>query len=222
MTTIAQEQATTVPAAGPIERPVFVTDGDQRARRLRIAAVFVLVVAGLWVAGLVIGMLGLGRLPGVSLPLPGAHAKGPSLHSTPVRRPAPAVAPAQAHAVQLAERRALIKPPRSTPVQARALRAAPAAGTVVAHTHTRKPVARAAPRQGVQPAPQPAAPLRQGWARRGWANPPGQTARTEPKPVPVTPGQTRRAADPKNDVTPTGTLPPGQQNPKLDLPPKKT
>ena len=224
MTTIAQEQATTVPAAGPIERPVFVTDGDQRARRLRLAAVFVVVVASLWVVGLVIGMLGLGRLPGVSLPLPGAHAKAPSRHSTPVRRSAPHVAPAHAQAVRLAERRALVKPERSTRVEARAPRATPAAAAVGAHRHPGKPVARAVPSQSVQPATQPAAPLRQGWARRGWTDPPGQTARMEPKPVPVTPGQTRRTADPKNDVAPTETvtLPPGQQNPKPDLPPKKT
>src|SRR5215210_1267894 len=90
MTTIAQEQTTPpIPYAG-LERPVFVADDDQRARRLRMAAVAVLALASLWVAGLIVGMLGLGRLPGVSVPLPAAHAKAPTDESVAT---VPSVAP---------------------------------------------------------------------------------------------------------------------------------
>ncbi len=68
MTTIERERPTRPPAGQEPERPVFVTDGDGRARRLRRVGLVGAALAFLWLAGLGVGMLGFGRLPGVRVP----------------------------------------------------------------------------------------------------------------------------------------------------------
>jgi hypothetical protein len=85
MTSIAHETRST--AATPVEQAVFVTDDDRRSRIARRLALIVLAVAGLWLAALAVGMLGLGQLPGVSLPLPGVGDKTGEQIEQPSPRP---------------------------------------------------------------------------------------------------------------------------------------
>ena len=60
----------------PHDEAIFVSGDGRRARRLRRAALVASVLAGLWVVGLGIGMLGYGSLPGISL-AKGSRAESP-------------------------------------------------------------------------------------------------------------------------------------------------
>jgi len=60
----------------PHDEAIFVAGDGRRARRLGRAALVASVLAGLWIVGLGIGMLGFGSLPGVSL-VKGSRAESP-------------------------------------------------------------------------------------------------------------------------------------------------
>ena len=188
-----------------VERPVFVTDDDRRARVLRRAAMAVAAVACLWVVGLAVGMFGFGNLPGLPLPGVGQHSSGnaPAVEegksinplSTPRERSgAPAVAPARSDGGALGRGTAGSR--RSTSAGGRS--AARGSGTAVV---TPAP-----------PAQQPVNPAQRtrGWARKGGTAPPGQTRKAQPPPPPQSQRGVRRG---QQTTTPTTTtpLPPGQQ-----------
>lgn len=204
------------------ERPVFVARDNRRARRLRYGGAAAAILACLWLAALAVGMLGTGRLPGLSLP---SGVRGAE-HG--VREPAPARVErssprAQATPRQTSEPRvsrrsdAVGQEPRVRQAPAR-----PALRQAVNRIRNVRdvappvlPIARpaapqAAPPPAPAPAPAPAALPKQGWARQGQTAPPGQTRRAEtqlapapapapttPQPLPAPPGQQRKAEDPK-------------------------
>jgi hypothetical protein len=212
----------------PTERPVFVATDGRRARRLRYAAVVTAVVAFAWVAALAIGMLGFGRLPGISLPV---VARGPEKTA-----PQP---------VKPALRARDVKPnPQAVARTAKAMSRhdAASAARVQAASASTKPRAAAAtrPRSGlrtsvrrrVTPTPRaqpstaapatPATPTsRQGWAKRGATAPPGETRRAtagakDQQPAATPRGQARRPTAEETTTAPATTpvttpAPPGQQ-----------
>ena len=215
-TTIEAETTTRVPAARPqAERAVFVTDDDYRSRRLSQAAIAVGALACLWFAGLGIGTLGLGGLPGVSLRIPGrgeqpTQAVDPSNDMTRARaRPTPRLAVARQSTATAVPLQAAILAESSHRNHARAKPPV----TVPAPRVARATPPQAAP--GSQPAqPRTPEPIRRGLERRGLSAPPGQAQReTRPQPPAAPPGQTR-AGDPEPTLV---TVPPGQQKP--DKPP---
>ncbi len=137
---------------------VFAAATGRRARVLRMTGIAAGVLAVGWLAALGLALFGAGAFPGA---LPGIKTHGP--------------ASAPSH------------PVRSTPVRGAARvpgfpaagassgirRAPPARTTAVSARRPVAPVAAAAP---AAPA-QASAPSGQGWARRGWTAPPGQTRR---------------------------------------------
>jgi hypothetical protein len=184
------------------ELPVFVANDGRRARRLRLVAAGIGVLALLWLVALAAGMLGFGRLPGISTPVGrlGGPDKAQSQRSeskteTPVRssqRPAELI---------VASERNGRATPSTQPDRARPT----VRGT------TAKPVARRAPppaaAQPVQPQPaQP--PPQQGWARHGRPVPPGYTRRTQPEPAPPPPGQASAPGQTKKALQPPPLPPP--------------
>jgi hypothetical protein len=222
---------TTIEFTPSNERPVFVASDGRRARWLRCAGAAAVILGCLWLAGLGVGMLGFGQLPGLSLPSIGRAADGPSLDRvTPTPRSSQ-VSPAVAGTMPIGQRAAAARPARKA---SKALRASHTTATakVTRPTRARTVSKPAAPIQAVQPpvAAAPAAPasppLRQGWARRGWSTPPGETRRSQPAPTvteaqpsSTAPGQTRpRGGTETTPTTPeTAPLPPGQQK-KADEP----
>lgn len=196
------------------ERPVFVAADNRRARRLRFGGGAAALIACLWVAALAVGMLGTGRLPGFSLP---SGVRGAE-HDVRERAPAKAkpsskrsrVAVAKAPTARLAPRVATRSEPVRRPARARRSSATPARRAIPLRTRN----AAEAPLV-TQPAPTPAPapappPPKQGWARQGYAAPPGETRRIEaqqpaappapapaqPQPAPAPPGQQKKAEDP--------------------------
>jgi hypothetical protein len=206
---------TTKPAGLPNERPVFVTVNGRRARLLRYGGVTAALLAGLWLAGLSIGMLGFGHLPGLSLPAAvrsAADSPERSFASVKLSSDVPGTADARTSAGQRVAS-ALSKAKTKT-----ASGSQRATESVSRPSRTRAAAKPAPAAHAAQPAVEAAAPaaLRQGWARRGQTAPPGQSRRTEPKQPPVTPGQTRRngyvAAPTTAPATPViPPLPPGQE-----------
>jgi hypothetical protein len=203
-----------VTTAVKTERPVFVASGNRRATALRYAGVLAVVVACVWFVALVVGMLGFGRLPGVSLPL-GAQAKSPEGVSG---SHAPTAASASSRVSQRAPAGIAITRRASTnhtlvaeKAQSRTRRGAKAGPAGPRSASPGLPAAsQAAPPASVTPAP---ATPHTGWARRGATAPPGQTTRIEAQPTKTQPpGQTRRqdtTTVPAMPVTPPA--PPGQQ-----------
>lgn len=205
------------------EPTVFVAEDDRRARLLRYGGAAVVALASLWLAGLGVGMLGLGNLPGVTLPIPGVSAeRGQQSErsrdaATPVRKIT--AAPASSVASSARER---IRSSGSVALQAKAPRQRSA---VPVGTGSR-PRSGSQPGQVVQPPaqltpaqPTPApAPVNRGWTSRGWSEPPGQA-----RPSPAEPVRRRgepKAAAPATPTTPPAPIPivpPGQQK-KADEP----
>jgi hypothetical protein len=184
------------PAAGPVprepERPVFLAADGRRARRLRVVAAAVTVLALLWLVALAAGSLGFGSLPGFSVPeLPTLGGGG-----TPPPGPDPAQ-PSDARGVagRIADATTrsggVATSSRGEPVSApqrRGTVAAPGKAKAV-RTQPWRP-APAQPATPVQP-PQtqvPAQPLT-GREQRGLPAPPGHVRKTEPAPPP--PGNRR-------------------------------
>lgn len=190
------------------ERAVFVAADGRRARWVRYGAVIAILLGCVWLAGLGIGMLSLGQLPGVSLP---SLARGDDKGST-------ERAKTRGHALS----RALPAAAAARPIRRAA---APSTGGVaeprILLTRSRRASQLARPARAVQPpveAVSAPAPIRQGWSRRGWSTPPGQSRRPQPQPTATALGQIRRSgtettkpATPATPPTPTSSPPPGQQ-----------
>ena len=184
----------------PLERAVFVTDDDRRARRLRRGAFVATALACLWLAGLGIGMLGFGGLPGVSLVKRG--------HDEQQRSEAPAAQ--QAGGEQIARQSGPAGGLVSRQARSRVARVSASQRAAAARAGRRAspfaPVAR--PAVVASPAQQPVNPAQRqrGWARKGQPAPPGRL-RTHPPPPPTSRGQHRG----QTTTTPTPTpVPPGQ------------
>jgi hypothetical protein len=225
MAAIEHETTSAFPVPRPAsERAIFVAEGDHRARRLRFGAALALVFALLWLAGLAIGMLGLGELPDLSLPIPGRDTQpSPAERANQVEPAAPQGVPAHARAAQKTERPEAIRAvQRSTAPRRRPHRSGPAF-----RARTRAP----APTRRLTPSPVPQVqapanptppPVRQGLVRRGLTSPPGEARQaTRPQPPATPPGHARRADAPPTTTTPVETvpLPAGAQKP--DKPPPK-
>ena len=200
------------------ERPVFVATDDRRARRLRYLAAFAVALAGAWVVALVIGMLGIGRMPGLSLPVVARGAdKAPAVEAREsAEAPAP-VAPAgvKRNAAVLATSRSAAprnaRPAQIAPAANRAKKASPAKAT---------PPARTAP-AATAPAVAPTTTARHGWARRGLTMPPGRTRQTDPR-TKATQSSAHAQHQAATDTTtaPAATpVPPGQQKKADDATP---
>jgi len=193
----------------PHDEAIFVSGDGRRARRLRRAALVASVLAGLWVVGLGIGMLGFGSLPGISL------AKG-SRTKSPV---APAAGAPFAAARETA--RALL----SVQAAAEAIKVSRTSnGQAAAKTPARKSAAAKGKKisQGAatQPTP-PAAAVNpaqrtRGWARRDYEAPPGQVRKATATPPPP-PSHGRRVGQTPPAAPPPA--PPGQVRKALDPPP---
>lgn len=191
----------------PHDEAIFVSGDGRRARRLRRAALVASVLAGLWVVGLGIGMLGYGSLPGISL-AKGSRAESPVAPAAgapfaAARETARALLSVQAAA-------AAIQASRTSNGQAADKRAR----TGVA---TKKKISQGAATQPASPvaAVNPAQRTR-GWARRDYEAPPGQVRKATATPPPP-PSHGRRVGQ-----TPPAALPPappGQVRKALDPPP---
>jgi hypothetical protein len=188
------------------ELPVFVASDGRRARRLRLAASAIAVLALLWLAALAVGMLGFGRLPGLSTPLGriGGADKAQSERSE-SRSPTPARSePRSADLIVAPERSGR---PSASQQSAR--------GRAAVKRANAKPAARrprtTPPAPAVQPQPAPPPP-QQGWARHGRPAPPGYTRRTQPQPAPPPPGQASAPGQAKKAVTPPPAPPPPPGN----------
>src|SRR5215207_6147354 len=152
------------------ERPVFVATDDRRARRLRYLAAFAVVLAGAWLVALAIGMLGIGRMPGLSLPVVARGAdNAPSVDARQSAHAPTSVAPVAvtraAAAVTTSRSTALpsVSPLHTAAAARRAKKASPAKAKATAPA----PTARAT----TTPTAAPATTARQGWARRGLTTP---------------------------------------------------
>jgi hypothetical protein len=187
------------------ERAVFVSEDGRRARRLRRVAVVAAVLACLWAAGLVVGMVGFGSLPGVAL------VKGLRQGPNPAE-PTPAAAVVERAArVSHANIAAL---QRSTGAARRALAGArsPARKAAADAKSRKQSASRPSPVAGGTPA-QPSNPAGRvrGWSRKGQPAPPGQVRRVTPPlqsrgrrrgqttpttPPPPPPGQVKKVQEP--------------------------
>jgi len=167
-------------AIAPVSDPhVFAAATGRRAGVLRAAGIAAGVLALAWLAALALSLLGAGSLPGL---LPGAaHRVLQQRHQSPS-----AGRPAQA-------------PVRQQQFDRPAARAAhPATATASnASDSSHNASVAIAP---VTSAPPALASRGQGWTRRGWSAPPGQTRRTQP---PASRGKKQA------DAT---TTPPGQSD----------
>ncbi len=208
------------------ERAVFVADDDRRSRRLRTGVGAASAFALLWAAGLGIGMLGSGHLPGISLQIPGRGSDQPqSNESNEVSRRPPQFIAEGSTALEVAQRGDPAVRRDRAGTGGRAAGSPLNARTVVRGGPPRltepPPVG---PGQVAQPPAQAASqPVPPGLARRGLTAPPGQERRaTGPQPPETQPGQARRPETTTARASPTTTtetLPAGQQKP--DKPPPK-
>jgi hypothetical protein len=189
----------------PHELPVFVASDGRRARRLRLAASAIAVLALLWLAALAAGMFGFGRLPGISTPLGRiGGADKPRTDTSESKAP-----------TSVQQRRAdLIVADRSDAASGtqRPARARTAVERRDARAAARRPRTPRAPgtAQPVQPQPAPPPP-QQGWARHGRPAPPGYTRRTtptQPQPPPPPPGQATAPGQAKKALQPPPPPPP--------------
>lgn len=201
----------------PDERPIFVATDGRRARWLRYSAAAAVVLACLWLAGLSIGLLGFGHLPGLSLPtLSGGDDKAPGERAGMTVRVSSQVSQPGVAETPIAQR---VGPTHATPTPA-PRRAAAAQLRPDAEVRTPPPAAGVS--QPAQPSQQVQPPVRQGWARRGSTTPPGQSQTQPQRPV-TPPGQTRRrnGSETTTPLPPQpAPLPPGQQK-KTEPPPPK-
>lgn len=78
------------------ERPIFVAEGDRRARWLARLGRAAAVLVALWLVALLAGALGFGRLPGVPYLGPGSHNAHHAVTPQSSRPPAPTATPRNA------------------------------------------------------------------------------------------------------------------------------
>jgi hypothetical protein len=156
--------------ARPREQHVFVSTGGRRQRALRAAGVVAGALALVWLVALGLALAGSTRLPG--LPVPDAKPVAASYASA-------ALTTALEHSRPLAR---ATRPPTATPRLDELRRAAAPTGTARATAPARavQPAPRGAPVAATTSTIQIAATPTQGWVRRGWTAPPGQTKRNEP------------------------------------------
>ena len=226
MTSITHEQQT-VPLAA-LERAVFVTDDDRRSRRLRKGAAAALLISALWIGGLAVGMLGVGELPSVSLPLPGqSQAPKPAVRNpadTPSRvTPAAEMSSASDRArgsLNAAPATQIASTAKTSVTQGRAKsRPSTSWGST---TRPARPVAPVA--SPVVQAPPTSAPTRRGVVRRGLTTPPGQSRSAERQATVSPPATQANAHEPKptdapiEDPSATTTPPSAPVNPNKPPP----
>jgi hypothetical protein len=200
------------------EPTVFVAEGDRRARLLRYGGAAVVALSCLWLAGLGIGMLGLGNLPGVTVPIPGVNAeRGQQSHSRDAATPVSERPAAPAGSLATSARTELRRSSGSAVSHAKAprQRASVAVGTGSRPRTVSQPAPVVQPTAQATAAP---APVTRGWTRRGWSEPPSQA-----RPTPAEPVQRRdkptigTGATTTTPTTPAPIVPPGQQK-KADEP----
>jgi hypothetical protein len=209
----------------PEERPVFVAADDRRARRLRYAAALGVALSCAWLAALAIGMLGVGRLPDLSLPLIARGTdKAPGVADHAVSDPV--ATPIAVGRAAKAQRVAAAAAASGGAATGNGVQRASAPVRTKKKAHPAKPRTTTPPQTVPSSSPAtPAATARQGWARRGLIAPPGRARTAESKPkATASPGHARRTAtDPTTaPATPVTTpVPPGQQK-KPDDPKQKS
>jgi hypothetical protein len=187
MATVEYGNRTTRRPIAPAGDPhVFAAATGRRAGVLRAVGIAAGVLALAWLAALALSLLGAGTLPGL---LPGAAHRG---------LPHRLQSPATVRKVPVPVRQEKLARP-----VIRASRPATATASSASSSHS-APVATASGTPPPAAAPLQAPPSRgQGWTRRGWGAPPGQTRKGT--------GNGRKQADP--------TTPPGQSD--SHVPPKK-
>lgn len=195
------------------ERAVFVASDGRRARLVRRAAFVTAFIAGLWLIGLGVGMLGFGSLPGVSAvkeqfdKVAGSPDASPAEPSNRVSTPTSRVsAPVEARRVVIPTKTRSVRSPQRAKVRPVASRGTPRPTPRPVQATTPPPVAAQTP---VNPAAR-----QRGWARDGSTAPPGQTRQAVPPPPPGTRGE-RRGQDP----TAPPPVPPGQVKKAQEPPP---
>jgi hypothetical protein len=203
MATIERDEQVRIPH----ELPVFVTSDDRRARRLRLVASAIAVLALLWLAALAAGMFGFGRLPGISTPL--GRIGGPDKAKSD-RSEGKTQAPTrfeQRSAELISDAGHSGRGSASQPT-ARGRASTTAGGKAKpAARRPRTPVPPVAV-QPVQPLPVLPPPPQQGWSRHGRPAPPGYTRRTQPQPAPPPPGQASAPGQVKKALLPPPPPPP--------------
>lgn len=212
MTTIEREMTVRTTPHEP-ERPVFLAANGRRARRLRIAALAVTVLAVLWLVALAAGTLGFGSLPGFSVPqlanLGGGGTPPPPARGSEGDRSNSERGSAQPVSDATVQKTHTAAPPG---VQSRAA-AESRVGTDPAGKAkaVQRPVQRPNPVQPAVPAqpaqPQAAAPPLTGRERRGLSAPPGHARQLEPAPPP--PGRRVGQETTTTPIAPPPPPPPG-------------
>jgi hypothetical protein len=202
------------------ERAVFVAEDGRRARRLRYVAAAGVLLSCVWLIGLGIGMLGLGKLPGVSLSIPDVRAEsGQKDRSADIVGSLSESNRTVAATVPVAEP-ALVRPrePGSASLGAatRSRRQAAPAERRPFSENQAKPGGQIGPQEPVPAQPTPT-PANRGWAQRGWTTAPGQSRQSRQSSPKAPTEPTRRRGEPKA-TAPTAPiapvpppLPPGQQ-----------
>lgn len=184
------------------EQPVFVTQDGRRARRLRLVAVGVVVLAVIWLGSLAAGTLGFGSLPGLPSPLARLTGFTDDKAKPPAGRDPQTSRPAEENASRTAP---LIADKAGRPTaQVTATRTARNRARGAAAGRRSDKQARRSPASQAQPLPLSA---KQGWARHGRPAPRGQARRlqpTLPPPAKTPPGQVRKALLPPPPPPPPG------------------
>jgi hypothetical protein len=185
MATVEHEQPIPRGPSRPRDHHVFVSAGGRRQSALRAAGLVAGALALVWLVALGLALAGSTRIPGLPVPdAKPADARDGSAGST-----ANAARRARAH----------VNPVRTaTPRRHEPRRAEAAVTTAGVPTPARSstPMTRVAPAVAPTLAIQTAATPTQGWLRRGWTDPPGQTKRSEP---------TARGAGRRTDAGTTST-----------------
>jgi hypothetical protein len=197
------------------ERPVFLAADGRRARRLRVVAFAVTVLAVLWLVALAAGTLGFGSLPGISVPeLPKLGGATPPPGPDRARQ-SDEEAGTAGRVSDVTVRSGSRGTTSRAGVQSAPQRPATTASTGKARlvrTHPRRPAQPAQPATPVQPPAQPVQPPQAqappppatGRERRGLPAPPGHARKTEPaETAPPLPGNRRG-----QETTPPPPAPP--------------
>lgn len=187
------------------ERPVFVAADGRRARRLRIAAGVVAVLALLWLVALAAGTFGFGRLPGIATPLARIGGGDPKPERSNPAKSIPTPSEERTAAVVVDSEQKATRTIASARGSASASTARAGARARAARRGAARPPAAVQP---AQPPAQPVAPPpQQGWSRHGRPAPPGYTRRTQQQPAPP-PGQAQAPGQAKKALVPPPPPPP--------------
>jgi hypothetical protein len=185
MATVEHEQPIPRGPSRPLDHHVFVSAGGRRQSALRAAGFVAGALALVWLVALGLALAGSTRLPG--LPVPGVKPA-----AVPDVSAAPTTALKHSRALARAARAPSVAPPH------RELRRAAPSTRTRAPARATQPAPTVAPVASTPPTIQTAtATPTQGWTRRGWTAPPGQTKRNEPTP--------RATGRPTDSTTTTGT-----------------